>query len=701
MFIYDFSDFTPAIVSKVNSQALFSHTMSRGTLPGSNKIWICKEISDPSAAARELIAQEFFRLIIPHQPETRLMQHPATQVYYILSEESIGYQPLPKNIAQRFHDLFGPTGLGQAVVCAMFLEETDLKNGNIGINSLNQIIKIDGDWCFSSLKYLNLPFNITPNAIASLPYPQDFYAFNWFDVVKQGVPQYSSSSLIDPALTVSPRFRAEANEAILMTLMVPDEFIQVFIDTYIAAGTQVFIDLLKGRRNELLSSAYQNGSFQAYLFSPKAKRDAITITKQMSSFQVNDQPLIIYGTISLNEYARIMIETLQNSNDPLIEQSAQLVKELSIQLNQLPQYRVSTKDALLLGYIRRNRTELSHHCNDVAQLLMIQQDMKQIRASIGSQTIQDAIKMLQSRWNGDLPIDKALALEKYFCTIPLNERETNVDYSEYALNLLEVIQGHDARAPNSTHETMLKICLIPNELIKHFIEAHNPNSTHYFMELLEDRRDEWIDNVVLIPAFQAYLYTPDATHVATMMIDQMKSYQTMGKPFLMPPSAEQFVPHVMSYLKNHQLSALSEASKLVRELSIQLNLLSLCEINNKDTLLHEYARYKRTLISQHCDNVDKLKQLKQDIETIHASVNSPQMQQAKKMIQSGNGRQISKETKTAIETKLCAIALRNRGEPLGIDLLNKSKTFKERLAEKTKDTNTNQDKGTDLPHNIK
>src|SRR3990167_11207778 len=79
---------------------LRSHTVVRGKLAGSDKTWILKEMVDtqnnnepqPTDARLELISQEFFRLIISGQPETRLIN---TNPPYILSQEVPGYKPIP------------------------------------------------------------------------------------------------------------------------------------------------------------------------------------------------------------------------------------------------------------------------------------------------------------------------------------------------------------------------------------------------------------------------------------------------------------------------------------------------------------------------------------------------------------------------------------------------------------------------------
>lgn len=108
--------------------------------------------------------------------------------------------------------------LGQVLVVAMFLQETDLKNGNIGLDDQSRVAKIDGDWCFSEGRIKN-KYGLTPSAIASLPYPKDFHAFNWLDLVKEGIASPTSEivnpELRHPELRNAPQFQAEVNQAIM------------------------------------------------------------------------------------------------------------------------------------------------------------------------------------------------------------------------------------------------------------------------------------------------------------------------------------------------------------------------------------------------------------------------------------------------------------------------------------------------------
>jgi len=692
--IDDFLTEFTVLANPVNSLVPFSHVMSRGMIKGSNKIWICKEAHDPAIAKREMLAQEYFRLIIPHQPETRLLRNSITNVYYILSEEVPGYQPLPRGAPKLFYDRFGYTGLGQVLVCAMYLQETDLKNGNIGINSNYQVIKIDGDWCFSSLSkiFRDKPFKITPNTITALPYPEDFHAYHWLDVVLSGIEQVQSS-LVEPAMIVAPLFRKSVNEAILRICLIPSGFITRFVDAHIPVRFAAFcyISLLNTRRNELSESILENASFQSYLYTTEATSVAKEMVDQMKSFQTNGQHFIISPKLKIHEYleenVNVMLNNLRDVKKTPKKNTSQLVRALSIQLNNLLQYEINSADSLLYEDVDHKRMALSQHCDNMMELSAIMQGIDQTQSSLQSQTVQQAKTMLQSRWYGYLSIKETNEFEQQIAAIAPAQREYGIDFSSISFHLLEVIQGIGARAPHSKNEVMLKLSLLPVELIEHFVTVNSPNNTLFFLNLLKNQRNELVDKVFQDASFQAYLYTPEATYVAQQMTDQIQSFQVNGQPSIMSSvdyqHIEDYVHDQMNDLRDIHKCTSTQTSQLVRELSIQLTQLSQCEISSRDTLLHEYIRYKRTLISENCNDLVILEELKQNILKIYLSVNSPQIQHAKEKIRTS----MPKERANDLERTLCAIPLGKRGM-YSVPEVSRSN------ANQGEDTTINQRKGT-------
>ena len=106
----------------VRLSALAHHSVFRANLYG--KSWIVKPVENSPYSLleveRELLCQNFFRLIIPHQPDTRLCLRKTyfKPEYYILSEEVQGFRPLPAQ--ERASPVYGDySGLGQALVVAL------------------------------------------------------------------------------------------------------------------------------------------------------------------------------------------------------------------------------------------------------------------------------------------------------------------------------------------------------------------------------------------------------------------------------------------------------------------------------------------------------------------------------------------------------------------------------------------------------
>lgn len=302
------TEFTIDPTLSVSNDVLRSHNVWKGRINGSSKIWILKEINDPYKAKIELFAQEFNRLVSPHQPETRLMRDASNNVHFILSEESRDYQPIPENSAESFNN-GRYTGLGQVLICAMFLQEIDLKNGNVGIDHLNRVIKIDGDRSLISLQskktYASKSYKQTPKAIANLPENVDFYSFNWLNFVRMEKVQ-TSNTLVDPRLRERPHFQQEINEAMLKIVLLPDYLISHFADIIFPADSTRFIEFFKSRRDELLESAFSNTLFLNYLSSNTAYRDFQDLMDNVCQFTINGDDSLVVDEVG-SEYASTSI----------------------------------------------------------------------------------------------------------------------------------------------------------------------------------------------------------------------------------------------------------------------------------------------------------------------------------------------------------------------------------------------------------
>jgi hypothetical protein len=238
--------------------------------------WFTKPLMrELQAAQREVVAQEFFRLFIPNHPKTRLSIDQSGGIF-VHSKGVRGFTSLKKLgdnekikedlLTQRYH------GLGEITVIALLLNESDLKLDNTGIDEKNKLVKIDGDQCFAHLRRQPGNYTITSEVLDRLPFNHTYEAYNWLGAVKTGMEQLSDYPL-DAAMSFNQNIRAEINGAILKALLLPDRFIDVFINHYILnqQDKDTLRDEFKKRREELKQAAYANQDFRHYLASREAE----------------------------------------------------------------------------------------------------------------------------------------------------------------------------------------------------------------------------------------------------------------------------------------------------------------------------------------------------------------------------------------------------------------------------------------------
>lgn len=435
-------EFTPAASAHVNSTVVFSHSVSRGALAGSAKNWIKKEMPDPAVAKIEILAQEFFRLIIPHQGETRLLHDSATGTHYILSEEVKGFRDLPLIEAENFGNGCY-TGLGQVIVGAMFLQEIDLKNGNVGLDDQGRVAKIDGDWCFAEGRFDNVRYGLTTRAIDRLPYPTDFYAFNWLDLIQEDIA-YPNSSIINPKLSSAPQFRAEVNQAMLMISLIPDSFINRFVDAYMPAGGERFVELIKNRRQELLVSALQNESFKTYLASPQAEIDTANLIAHMNSFQANDAGPVV----PISEHATTAEEVNENLTDlKSMLLYPELLKDNAELLENILSHKVNSDDVMLQNYVDQSQREMFRYGTNPQKLEQIKAELTETLKSVSSAEVV-AVKAASqnfrenTRWYTHGKKAKANRIEDALCNTPLHLRGNVISHTGPANKVQEALASH-------------------------------------------------------------------------------------------------------------------------------------------------------------------------------------------------------------------------------------------------------------------
>lgn len=231
------------------------------------------------AAQREVVAQEFFRLLIPSHPKTRLMDSDEGKVY-VISKAIPDFQSLQaihrKNKHQLSEDVIEGDikGLGMVVVTALLMDERDLKLGNMGVDKDGNIIKIDGDWCFSNMIEQEKGHHITKYDFDNLPYIKDYAAFNWLDV-KAKLKSTRHQTFITESVIKDEKVRREINQATLNIILMPDELIRKMVIAQVSDPheQEIIIKTLKERQQQLKKAALENKKFLTYLASDAAKSD--------------------------------------------------------------------------------------------------------------------------------------------------------------------------------------------------------------------------------------------------------------------------------------------------------------------------------------------------------------------------------------------------------------------------------------------
>lgn len=271
-----------------------SHALQKGILAFSQKIWFCKEVSDPMRARYEILSQEFYRLLNPEQPQYYLAKDYATNQYYVLSEEVSGFSPIPFNKKIRLTKGVY-TGLGQILVLAIFLHEIDLNLGNLGVNKENTIIKIDGDWSFASLirpdLFADKSSEITLALLQNLPKVPGYFAYNWLDIFHLGVGQ-EGSDLFAEELGSASSFRFEIHQALLFIILLPPAYLRKLVDFYIPENTTAILDFLVARQGQLHRSAMQDPLFVDFLSTMQASIIGRTYLHQLSQFTIHDNAFL-------------------------------------------------------------------------------------------------------------------------------------------------------------------------------------------------------------------------------------------------------------------------------------------------------------------------------------------------------------------------------------------------------------------------
>jgi hypothetical protein len=259
-------------------------------------LWFLKHVKDLSSALMEVLAQEYFRLITPEQPKTRLVVDDNYGVdFYVLSKKVPGYVSLGAIDPDSKIATGEYRGLGAVLVTSLVMNERDLKISNMGIHSNGTIIKIDGGWCFAKLKdprfYLK-DFQITSADLERLPIVKDYDAFNWLDSIIEGSYKVDN---ITHEISENAEFRQEVNESIFKNIILPPELVDLFVKSYVEDEEMSYIltaEILD-RQEQLKDAALQTKSFKDFLDSAEAEKCLQNYLEYLQNFKTMDNNLLV------------------------------------------------------------------------------------------------------------------------------------------------------------------------------------------------------------------------------------------------------------------------------------------------------------------------------------------------------------------------------------------------------------------------
>ena len=179
-------------------------------------------------------------------------------------------------------------GLGEVMLVALLVNETDLKKGNVCLNDKNQFIKIDGDCCFSKLGgyYKDKNQNITASDIQNLPLIKDYHANHWLDWLKYG-DNTDEHIILDREISALPHFRAEVNRAMLKALILPDKLMHDFVSSYAPTvkETNIHVSEIMKRCAQLKRAALKDDSFCEYMQTVDAEHDMKNFLRYLKEFK--------------------------------------------------------------------------------------------------------------------------------------------------------------------------------------------------------------------------------------------------------------------------------------------------------------------------------------------------------------------------------------------------------------------------------
>lgn len=268
-----------------------------------NSNWFCKAVSDAYFernkwyAEKATIAAELLRFFMPWHPRTRTWIT-AENAVYVLSEAIPKFSDFcdeKKKLDQPifYEKIFaGRRDLAKILVLSIFLDEFDLREQNIGFGedlrchrsspdneAPIRITRIDTEVCFSELHQRfdrSIRHGISVDDLKNLFSPSHFQPRIWLN--------FDYFFYIN--LLQDPDFQLAVNQTILEILQLPNQFFEVFVDSYTDVPRSVVIltELLVKRREMLRVAASQFDLFQSYLLTATVKADITAFHQRSKQF---------------------------------------------------------------------------------------------------------------------------------------------------------------------------------------------------------------------------------------------------------------------------------------------------------------------------------------------------------------------------------------------------------------------------------
>lgn len=193
--------------------------------------------------------------------------------------------------------------LGAVQIVALLVMEIDFKAGNVGIDRNLNAVKIDGGLCFATnkKKYKEKKMDITAADLQALPIfsaYSNYQPCNWLDYIQcypTTGPAINSRSRLSRFPANTPSFRREINETILRILLLPDQLIYTFTQSYIPEYTiaKQLADVLIKRKMQLEKAANQEPSFLEYKSSANTKKNILNYIDYLKSFKTMGKSLLL------------------------------------------------------------------------------------------------------------------------------------------------------------------------------------------------------------------------------------------------------------------------------------------------------------------------------------------------------------------------------------------------------------------------